>query len=272
MYLDNFFTSVKLVEDLEVEKVFCAGTVRVNKLQATPELLDKTTLKNMQRGDYLYRTKQNVTVTVWKDNRHIHMISNAYPVSGDTTVKRKRKTDGVVEQVPCPSVICGYNKFMGGVDQNDQKRAYYSINRKSKRWWLRIFLYFLDVAVVNAHCLYIKNRKQTFHPPLVSQSCMDLLAFRTALIHSFCDGFTSRKSVGRPPYVSPSHALSTGNHHLVHVSDLGMPKGRCQHCTLRGFRRKSNAGRPKRRRETYYACSACNIRLCKIPCFDLYHK
>ena len=226
----------------------------------------------MQRGDYQCRSKRSVTVTVWRDTRHIHLVSNAYPVSGDTTVARKRKTDGVVEQVSCPPVICGYNTFMGGVDKNEQKRSYYCINRKSKRWWMRIFWHFLDVAVVNAHCLYIENNKLSFHPPLLFHRCMDLLAFRTALIHSFCDGYSSRKCVGRPPNASPTQAFIAGHHSLVHVSSLGMPKGRYQHCSVRGFRRATNAGRPKKCRETHFACSACHVRLCKTPCFDLYHK
>ena len=98
---------MRLVDDLEGEGVFVAATVRRNKLHATPELLDKGTLWTMERGDYIFRTKGNVAVTVWKDSKEIHLISNAYPVSGEMTVSRKRKTDGVVEQVSCPPVLPG---------------------------------------------------------------------------------------------------------------------------------------------------------------------
>ena len=131
VYLDNFFTSVKLVEDLESEGVYVTGTIRRNKLHATPELLDKDTIQTMERGDYIFRTRGNVAVTVWKDNKDIQLISNAYPVSGEMTVPRKRKADGVVEQVACPPVLPGYNRFMGGVDLNDQRKSYYAINRRS---------------------------------------------------------------------------------------------------------------------------------------------
>jgi len=272
IYMDNFFTSVRLVEDLEVNKIFCVGTIRTNKLKATSELLNKGMLQTMERGDYMFQTKGSVAVTVWKDHKEIYLISNAYPVSGDQTVPRKRKEDGVVEEVPCPPALPGCNKFMGGVDQNDQKKSYYAISRKSRRWWLRIFWHFLDVAVVNAHCLYLENRQRVFHPPLLPHPPMDVLAFRCALIHAFCDGFTARKPTGRPPTVSRSLAVPGGNHCLVHVSTLGMPKGRCQHCTLQGFRRRSTAGRPRRWKETSFACSVCRVRLCKVPCYSLYHR
>ena len=42
----------------------------------------------------------------------------------------------------------------GGVDLADQKRKLYSTSQKSKvKWYMRLFYYLLDVAVVNAHIL-----------------------------------------------------------------------------------------------------------------------
>ena len=97
--MDNFFTSVKLAEDLEAKQTFCVGTIRTNKLHTIPELCDQGTLRSMEQGDYICRTKGSIAITVWKDNKEIYLISNAYPVSGDVTVPRKRKEDGVVEMV-----------------------------------------------------------------------------------------------------------------------------------------------------------------------------
>lgn len=57
-----------------------------------------------------------MAVTVWKDNKDIYLISNVYPVSGDETVPRKWKADGVVEQVPwfsCPAGILEVNGWGG---------------------------------------------------------------------------------------------------------------------------------------------------------------
>ena len=43
---------------------------------------------------------------------------------------------------------------MGGVDLADYRRKLYSSLRKSKvKWYMRIFYFLLDVAVVNAHIL-----------------------------------------------------------------------------------------------------------------------
>ena len=46
-------------------------------------------------------------------------------VSGEATkpVKRRKK-DGEQQDVDCPLMISSYNKYMGGVDRNDQMKSY----------------------------------------------------------------------------------------------------------------------------------------------------
>lgn len=42
---------------------------------------------------------------------------------------------------------------MGGVDYTDRLRTLYNIDRKSKRWWLRIFWGLLDIIFVNKYVI-----------------------------------------------------------------------------------------------------------------------
>jgi hypothetical protein len=53
-------------------------------------------------------------------------------------------------------VVSDYNKYMGGVDRADQRRANYGMNRKSRKWWHRLFWGMMDIAFVNAHVIYNK--------------------------------------------------------------------------------------------------------------------
>ena len=99
VYMDNFFTGLKLLDDLSQHDIFAAGTIRANKLSAIPELTDKASLQTMKRGNSKFRSKGNNVVTVWKDKKHIHFLSNVYPAEDNVTVGRKRKEDGVIEQV-----------------------------------------------------------------------------------------------------------------------------------------------------------------------------
>ena len=43
---------------------------------------------------------------------------------------------------------------MGCVDKADMLRSLYTIDRKAKRSWLRLFWYFVDVSIVNSFILY----------------------------------------------------------------------------------------------------------------------
>lgn len=56
--------------------------------------------------------------------------------------------------VTCPTLVKDYNAFMGGIDQADRLRALYCVDRKSKKWWLRIFWGLLDIVFVNAYVVY----------------------------------------------------------------------------------------------------------------------
>jgi hypothetical protein len=43
---------------------------------------------------------------------------------------------------------------MGGVDRSDRLVRTYSVSRKSKKWWYRLFYYLLDTALANSYILY----------------------------------------------------------------------------------------------------------------------
>ena len=52
------------------------------------------------------------------------------------------------------SAVVLYNDNMRGVDLADQKCKLHSASGKSKvKWYMRLFYYFLDVTVANAHIL-----------------------------------------------------------------------------------------------------------------------
>jgi hypothetical protein len=88
------------------------------------------------------------------DNRVVNLSSNFHSTQ-ETTVKRTQK-DGNRIEIKCPMVISDYNKYMGGVDKADQRRANYGVNRRSRKWWHRLFWCMLHIAFVNAHAIYNK--------------------------------------------------------------------------------------------------------------------
>ena len=84
--------------------------------------------------------------------------------------------------------VIQYTRRMGGVDRADQRIGCYSVSRRSRRWWLRIFYYMLDMAVVNAHILHT-----SVHP----DRSMNQLLFRADLFHVLVANFSNRGKKAR---------------------------------------------------------------------------
>ena len=59
--------------------------------------------------------------------------------------------------------MLAYNKYKTGVDRSDQMLSYYSFERKTIKWWKKLFFHLFDLAVVNAHILHNKtsNKKMS---------------------------------------------------------------------------------------------------------------
>lgn len=76
-------------------------------------------------------------------------VQKMHDPSWKTIVLRKNK-DGTSTEISMPVMIRDYNKHMGSVDKADQMKSYYELDRKSKKFYSRIFFHFLDVTIVNS--------------------------------------------------------------------------------------------------------------------------
>ena len=54
------------------------------------------------------------------------------------------------EPINKPKLIADYNTNMSGVDLCDQLLVYYALNRKTTKWWKRLFFRLLDLSDINA--------------------------------------------------------------------------------------------------------------------------
>lgn len=107
--------------------------------------------KSLNQGEYDWRVDQNsISIFKWKDKRSVALLSNFHDPKKTDLVPRTSK-DGTVTMIPCPKVLNDYNQNMNCVDKLDQNKKSCQIDRKSKKWWHRIFFHFLDIAVVNSH-------------------------------------------------------------------------------------------------------------------------
>ncbi|CAI6369783.1 unnamed protein product [Macrosiphum euphorbiae] len=191
---DNYFTSITLLERLKNEQTLACGTIRNNR-KGMPQNLKKDS--DIKRGDFDHRfSTSGIVIFKWKDNKVVYLASN-YHGNETTTVQRTSK-DGSKSNVTCPTLVKDYNAFMGGVDHADRLRALYCVDRKSKKWWLRIFWGLLDIVFVNAHVVYCQIFGQT-----------DVLEVRRSIalgLMAECDP-TSKRSIciKRTPPTAPNN-------------------------------------------------------------------
>lgn len=59
-----------------------------------------------------------------------------------------------------PKCISDYNKYMGGVDRTDQLLQPYEIATKSLKWYKKLAIHFLQLAMLNSFLLYKKDGGQ----------------------------------------------------------------------------------------------------------------
>ena len=172
VFFDNFYTSPALLSALKARKIFATGTLRSTRSGVPTDVKRLITAmkgKKVPRGTgyYIRECGSSDVYVCWKDNDCVTVLSNTYPGHSDGTARRASKdtagSHSVVE-VPLPSTIKYYNKFMGGVDKSDQYMSYHRILRQTKRYWKTIFYHLLEICTTNSYILYkwlcmIKNEK-----------------------------------------------------------------------------------------------------------------
>jgi len=259
---DNFFSSVKLLKELHANNIFATGTVRSNRLELPILAKLKTP---MERGASKWLTRDNIGYVKWMDTRVVHVISTAFSPSEMQLAKRTQR-DGTSVQIKCPKSIVEYTGRMGGVDRFDRQRALYSVSRKSKKWWLRIFYFVLDAAVVNAFNLYA-----VVHPDVSPR----LLQFRVELFRGLVRGFCSRQrrsalhgmSFMRYRFTGKSREKLMGVpedirlHSANHFPEKTDVYRRCRLCSSR-----------KNNKRSRIMCMQCKVWLCVNPCFARFHS
>nr|XP_037282464.1 piggyBac transposable element-derived protein 4-like [Rhipicephalus microplus] len=212
----------------------------------------------MDRGSYLWRRKRDVIAYQWRDTKNVHLMSNYHEPECRVDVQRTLP-NGKKISVECPQVVKDYNAWMGGVDKFDQKRNAYPADRRSKRWWSRIFYFILDAAIVNAfiQANSIENVGYLHFRLKLGRQLIAQRSFRKP--RRTITAFKNKrgKSNGRAMTGVPDESRFSGNTH--HPSFTGTRR-RCRWCST-----------SKREVRTRYMCKVCNVPLC-ATCFAPFHK
>ncbi|XP_035224253.1 piggyBac transposable element-derived protein 4-like [Stegodyphus dumicola] len=152
VFMDNYFTSYELFRYLETKNIYACGTAMIGRKNLPKSLLAQD--KELKRGEFDWAvSNDNLTCLKCKDKRCVTILSSLPDAVDQIQIERKEK-DATKVNINCPKAISTYNMKMGFVDKFDQLVSLYEIDRKSTKWWQRIFFHFADVAVINIYILH----------------------------------------------------------------------------------------------------------------------
>lgn len=238
---DRFFTSVILMKDLPFAAV---GTCMTNRKD-----MPNFQIKKMSKGErQALFSDLGIAAYLWKDTKDVVVLSNCH--SNETSLLQRKQKDGKKVDLQCPEAIKSYNTYMGGVDLSDQLSSLYEIDRKSQKWWRKVFYKLLLTTATNAWIVFKETRRKNIPFITFLVKAEDLIATERKNA-----SVIRKRSSGRP---------SNASRHLVNVGDhlpyQGATGRRCHPCTQKGIEKRTKS-----------LCSACNFPICK-DCFYVFHK
>jgi hypothetical protein len=268
LFFDNFFSSVNLFETLLDKNTFACGTIRWDRAEYPVTFMKPN--GELEKHEHDFAQCQNpleISVVKWKDRgaKPVSVISNMHNPCKTEMVLRTNHI-GIRESVKCPKAVADYNRYMGGVDLFDQHMAPYSISRKSRKWWIKLFYYFIESAIVNSFILHEQFCKKK------KVKGFSHLQFRSTLVNGLIDVYSSRKRRGPPPAAGFNRKRNDPKRkgpvqNCIRLSNVGdhlpvvIPTyRRCAFCSTKDKEKRSNL-----------LCKSCGVALCKL-CFAPFHE
>ena len=267
LYFDNFYTSPSLCQQLLENGILSCGTVRVNR-RGLPEDIKPAPRDGFRRGDILFRKCGSLTAVRWKDKRDVTAISTLH--GNDVTIIPARRDEQ--KSVRKPKMIVDYNSHMGGVDLLDQLLCYYTVGRRTLKWWKRVFWRLVELCITNALVLYKENsgrsiEQKTFREELIMQLTepqRNRRIHRCVPVNNVLQENRMRTSLRGQVRVAT--ARTTGIHHHTTTKDGGIRRT----CRVCGYQRKADG--KKSQKKTNNFCITCKAYLHRSNCWNLWHS
>ena len=158
VYMDNYYSSPELMEELFFCSTFSAGTCRGNR-KGLPKAITKCKLKP---GEVCFRQNDALLCIKWCDKRSVLILSTIHEAVDINTGKIDRHGFPILK----PEPVHDYTMKMRGCDISDQLMTSYSMLRRSVKWWRKLFFHLFALCINNAYILYKKipgNQSHMIH-------------------------------------------------------------------------------------------------------------
>lgn len=172
--MDNFFTSLPLLQELITWKMTIVGTLKKNK-RYIPEEFKASKRREVLSSEFGFGQNATICSYVPAKGKSVVLLSSMHRDSAVSNIKKK------------PEMILFYNKTKGGVDTMDKMVSQYSTKRSTTRWPLAMFFNLLDVSALAAYIIYFtnnphgevkKSRRREFIQTLGENLCIPQIKIR----------------------------------------------------------------------------------------------
>jgi hypothetical protein len=256
VYMDNFFSSPALFQELANNQVGACGTLRTVR-QGVPNFIKNAKPKS---GDPpVTERDEPLLYIVWFDKRIVSLITTVHSSKTYRKLVRSKRHPNNVREVDKPVAIQAYTQHMGGIDRADKAMTFYMVLHRCVKWWKKVFFYLLEVCFCNSLIIWRS----------ISNKRVNAEKFRLNIIHGMLQGYTRQFTAnpGRPVHNPPARMI--GGEHYIGLSKLKDNNTRVRpDCCVCSSREKENG---KRRHQTIYTCKKCDKAMCPYPCFERYH-
>lgn len=146
LFVDNYYTTIKLFQDLEA--------IHVEQLDRT----EKNFLSSLGTLNYnvvnLCFCAAKTSLLFIRKTRDVFVLST---INGTGVQMVQRRHGGPKSK---PDMILDYNNHMNGVDKCDQYLASYPFCRKTVKWWKKVFVHLFELCVINSMVIYFKSHPE----------------------------------------------------------------------------------------------------------------
>lgn len=267
IYMDSYFTSVSLAEELFSLDTLCCGTAR-HRVGQPLMLGDPKNKVKLQPGWSCALRSGPVLCFKWIQDKEGHKRKSTskqkevYMLTTKHTAKEcfsGRVMFNTQEAIYKPSAVVDYCHEMGGVDLTDQLLEYYHFLRKSCKWWRKLWVHIFNMVILNAFLLNknfgLQNKmSQTEYRYILASNLINYTPVPATVASA------SSENAGHWPERLP----------ISHTGKKPRTKIRkCSYCFVSA--RQAAKGATRKEASTSIICSSCRIPLCIYPCFGRYH-
>lgn len=249
VYMDDFYTSPKLMKDLFALKFGACGMYR-DQRKDFPRNKSNPLTEKSARGSYRWIRDGPVVFVKWMDRPEVSICSTIHQAYTGEHVERKVRRQGSrkTKSIPCPAPVSAYSQHIVEVDPFDQLLQYYIMHYNSLKWYKKVFLQFLDIAAANAFILHKEQGGKLTHKKFMDQ-----------LIEELC---SVSEEVPEQSSIQVEHLPVSGALLESHTATTG--RQACSQCKKQDIRQL-----------TPWKCQACHVFLCvevDRNCFLDWHK